>query len=186
MKHREREIAVQGAQCLRRLGGSLNVSGTVQVQSHDRFQHDEERDQVGKSRANVRIDLDALQLSARLFRRLDQRLLTGCRALMPDFLRGLPEEEIRADGRPEHSHDRDHEETSNSLSRLIVPVVCTRWVEIALSVRCRTDGCYPVGHIVKRNTVLRLSPTESLPQFRLRREVCAAAQEPCSGAISSF
>lgn len=78
MKQREREIAGgQGAQCLRRLGGSLNVSGTVQMQSHDRCEHDEERNQVGKSHASVRIDLDALHLIARLLRCLDQHRLTG-------------------------------------------------------------------------------------------------------------
>ena len=83
----------------------MDVSGNLAVGSQRRRQNDEKHYQIGETRADPDVDL-----AIGYFRRsrpssLDDRVTTH-RLLLFDFLRGLPEEEVRTDCRAENRDDR--------------------------------------------------------------------------------
>ncbi len=78
----------------------------VHVQRRRRGEHDAERDAVGEEHADPGVDLDAVQVLGGLLGGLAQRLVPGRGALLLHLLRGLPEEEVGADGGAQHRHER--------------------------------------------------------------------------------
>ena len=95
-----------GPQRLRRLRRGLDVFDPRRVERRRGADDDEQRDEVREAHADVGVDLDPSQMPARAFRR--SRLSGARRGIgldLLDFLRRLPEEEVRADRRPEHCDD---------------------------------------------------------------------------------
>jgi hypothetical protein len=78
----------------------------MRVQGCRRRENDEEPHPVRHGHANQRVEVDAVELGSRLLRRAQQRLLSWFGANLFDFLRGLPEEQVRADCGAEHGDDR--------------------------------------------------------------------------------
>jgi hypothetical protein len=65
-------------------------------------QDDEKRDDVGNRHPDIGVRAHRLKLPRFLFRRVLERLFARRRLLLLDFLRGLPQEQIRTDRSPEH------------------------------------------------------------------------------------
>ncbi len=99
--------------------GGLDIGYTVLVQCHRRGENDEEGDDVGKSHADHGVDFDAAEIGCRLHGGIADRPGSGVAALLFDFLRRLPEKQIRADGSAENRDDR----------RDIVGMQRNRWQE---------------------------------------------------------
>jgi hypothetical protein len=78
--------------------------GRPALHANGRRQDDEEGDEVGKRHADPGVRLHAAELLLALFGSVFGRRFRGVRALVFHFFRGLPEEQIGADGGPE---DRD-------------------------------------------------------------------------------
>ena len=80
----------------------MNAAG---MQCKRRRQHDEPGDQVRCGHADEGVDAKPEQLPTRLPRRAEQRARSGIGLFVLDFLGSLPEEQVRADGRPENGDD---------------------------------------------------------------------------------
>ena len=108
---REQEVggvAGQRTQCLGRLPARLDLVLAGAVERRCRREDDEVHDQVREEHPGGHVEARIAQLVRRCAPSLGERA-PAAGALLLDFLRGLPEEQVRRDRRPQDAHERADE-----------------------------------------------------------------------------
>jgi hypothetical protein len=120
-EHGEGELAGDRAQGLGRLRRGLDLRDAVLVQRHRRRDDDAQGDDVRESHADDRVLLDAGQVLGHVLGVLAQ--LPGIRPAVAvlDFLRGLPEEQVGADGRAQHGDHHSRVVLRRDVRRQVLP-----------------------------------------------------------------